>query len=103
MNATYFQTQGIFMNRQVSELVQHLSMPTQTMLEIVYVIFRWVACQQTKHRTPKMIEKVDDKEDEVKTQTVGIYLQHLQQGSVDHADLFSTLCRYVTNCDGQTT
>ncbi|XP_070196635.1 uncharacterized protein [Littorina saxatilis] len=75
------------------ELVQYLLSPTQTELEAAYALYRWVTCLQSKQgkTTPKTDE--EEQSEETVVHTLRTYKEELQRGKIDHADMFSLICK----------
>ncbi|KAL8598713.1 hypothetical protein ACOMHN_033277 [Nucella lapillus] len=82
------------------ELAQYLLSSTRTEVETAYVIFRWVTCQLPRQgqTTPRAEEKEEGEVGEgteTVVPTLDTYVNQLYSGRLDHADLFSLLCKCV--------
>ena len=69
-------------------------------METAYVLFRWVTGHKVQRGPASSLEGEENEEDEKAEEstdatvaTLSTYVQQLKDGTIDHADMFSVLCK----------
>ena len=78
------------------QLVQYVVRPALTEVETAYALYRWVTRLKVKQgQTNPQADGKEAEEGEAGTvvPTLNTFIDQLKRGKIDHADLFSVLCK----------